>query len=157
MIAVICLIPGIGSIRHSAGLPVFSRLLQVALHFFTPVAYGAAAMVAWIFAGGLAAKVTGPADPAVPLAPLTRGDVYGFGLLLGGLWFFLTYLGGSINWLHHLAVSGASADLIQHREGSPIYELSSQLIPCVAGLAVAIRAPQLGRKVAAKTARDPSE
>ena len=116
--------------------------------FLMPVLYGILAMLAWIFAGALAAKASGPQDPAVPLRQLERADIYGFGILIIGLYFFLIHIGPSINEIHYLA-------LVKQDPERGFYELTSQLIPCVAGLALAIGSPRLGRKLASKTA-DPA-
>lgn len=112
----------------------------------TPVLYGFLAFIAWIFAGAIATKVAGQGDPLVPFLHISRGDLFAFGLLVLGLYFFLSYLGSSINWLHFLAINGS--DDGGTGNSNTMYELSMQLIPCIAGLLMAVTSTKFGQKLA---------
>jgi hypothetical protein len=131
----------------SGWLPTLANLLA-------PILYGFLAFLSWIFAGAIATKVAGQGDPAIPLLQISRGDLFAFGLLVLGLYFFLNYLASSINWLHYLAIKGPEST----KTGDPntMYELSSQLIPCVAGLLMAITSTNFGQKLAGKRGVEPT-
>ena len=123
-------------------------------HIMTPVLYGFLAFLAWIFAGAIATKVAGQGDPAVPFLQISRGDLFAFGLLVLGLYFFLSYLGTSITWLHYLAINGTSHDASEGR--NTMYDLAIQLIPCAAGLLMAITSAKFGRRLAGIRGVEPS-
>ena len=123
-----------------------SGWLPVVANLMTPVLYGFLAFLSWIFAGSIATKVAGQGDPAVPSLQISRGDLFAFGLLVLGLYFFLSYLASSVNWLHYLAMKGPES--IGAGNPNTMYELSAQLIPCIAGLMMAITSTRFGHKLA---------
>ena len=125
----------------SAGWQSITMVLVV------PVIYGVMAMLAWIFAEGIAAKVSGRGDPAVPVAQLQRADTYGFGLLLIGLYFFLTHLASSLGGIYGLALDRQSPGMLEEMRRTHFQQLAASLIPCLAGLGVAVASPRLGRKL----------
>ena len=120
---------------------------NLAMLLAAPVIYGVMAMLAWIFAEGIAAKVSGRGDPAVPVAQLQRADIYGFGLLLMGLYFFLAHLASSLGGLYGLALGNQTPGMVEEMHRAHLQQLAASLIPCLAGLGVAIASPRLGRKL----------
>lgn len=128
--------------------------LPTMANFMTPVLYGFLAFLSWIFAGAIATKVAGQGDPVVPFLQISRGDLFAFGLLVLGLYFFLSYLGSSINWLHYLAINGTGDG--GTGDSNTMYELSTQLIPCIAGLLMAVTSTRFGQKLAGNRGAEPA-
>lgn len=131
--------------------------LQFALQFARPVAYGVLATLAWLFAGGISRRVTGATDPELALSEIGPGNLYTLGILGMGLYFALTHLGGTINWLHYLAANDAGDDLIQGVGGLSLYDVTSVLIPFAAGVALSILSPKIGRRLASFGGVSPAE
>lgn len=132
-----------------------SLLAEVTV-FMEPTAYVTLAILTWIFADRIAVKVAGQEDPELPDISSGLGDMYRFGLLLMGLYFFLNHLGGTLVGLLWLAMNEQPV-LRNQLMGSPIHQLTANLIACLTGLVMALRSPLLGRKLAARTREDPQE
>jgi hypothetical protein len=81
-------------------------------------------------------------------------NLYTLGFLVIGLIFFLSHLGSMVSWWHYLAQSNEARSLTGDR-GIPLYEVISQVAPCMGGLGAVIMAPRLGRMLASRHAADP--
>lgn len=106
------------------------------------------AILAWVFSGKLARRVTKDVDGEIAMSEIRTENLYAFGILLVGLSSFLTHLGGSLSWLYYLAVNQAGDALLKEEEGLSLYDVASQFIPCAAGLYFAILSPKFGRRLA---------
>jgi len=123
-------------------------VMQVVVRFAVPTAYGIFAVVAWLFAAGISRRVVGATDPEMGFGELRAEDLYGVGILVIGLYFALGHLAESINWLHYLVANEAGQALLDGRDDLSLYELTTVVIPCAVGAALACLAPKLGRKLA---------
>lgn len=122
--------------------------VYLATSLVIPTTYGLIALLSWIFAGRIAVKVTGhPDPPALPIS-FARSDLYGFGLLIVGLWHFLAYLGGTVASLYQLALYRGPDPATLDPSAGPLHALVLSLLPCLAGMGIALCAPALGRKIA---------
>ncbi len=121
-------------------------------YLVVPVIYGFFAMMAWIFGGRIGVKVAGAGDPPIPVRNVSRDDLLAFGILVTGLYYFLGNIGQTINWLHYLAISKDLREIDPQVSENPLYRLTTSLIPCLAGLLLAIASPTLGRKLARRPA-----
>ncbi len=124
------------------------NLLQIAIQFAAPVFYGLFALLAWIFAGTIARRVTGAVDSELRFSDVTPENLYTLGLLGMGLYYALGNLAGTINWLHYLAANGAGQAMLDGTDGLSLYEVTSVMIPFAAGAAVAVLSPKMGAKLA---------
>jgi hypothetical protein len=124
------------------------------LPFIQPGAYLLFACVAWVFAAGVTRMVVGKNDPHISVPEIGTANLYSLGFLIVGLTYCLDHLGASINWIHYYAVSKTGDDLMGGSNDRNFYELSRQIIPCVAGAALALMSPQLGRKMARAVATE---
>lgn len=113
-----------------------------------PTTYGLIAFLSWIFAGKIAVKVTGHPDPVAPTVSFARSDLYGFGLLAVGLFYFLANLGDTIASLYLLALYRGPDPATLDPRNSPLHALVMNLLPCLAGIGIALCSPALGRKIA---------
>ncbi|GHC47858.1 hypothetical protein [Roseibacillus persicicus] len=144
----------VGFFRLFVSIPMLTSNWLSAFYLAGPGVYFLAALLAWIFAVKIAKVLIGRADCDVQMAKeITPAMLFSTAFLGIGLYFFLTYLGGSLNWLHYLAITQAGHDLMTTAvdEDSNFYSLTSSLIPCLAGLALAACSPKLGRKLARAT------
>lgn len=157
LFAIYWLASGLASLLTALGsLAGFGHLgwMNYGVVLLMPVAYLLLALVTWIFAGRIAEKVTGASDPALPVAAISRGDLYGFGLLITGLWFFLSHLGAAPTGLHQLAMYRGIDPMLLDGAESPIHVALRSIVPCMVGMTVAICSPALGRKIVAKAPPD---
>jgi hypothetical protein len=157
LFAIYWLVSGLVSLLTALGsLAGFGHLgwMSFGLVLLMPVAYLLLSLVTWIFAGRIAEKVTGASDPALPVAAISRGDLYGFGLLVTGLWYFLSHLGSALVGLHQLALHRGIDPMLLDGAGSPVHAALRSLVPCLAGMTVALCSPALGRKIVAKAPPD---
>ena len=87
-------------------------------------------------------------DSDVAVGKIEPENLYALGLLFVGLYFFLSYLGGSLGWLHYLAANQAGDVMIQGEEGLSLYDVISQVVPCAGGLYFALLSDRFGRRLA---------
>ena len=132
-----------------------SEFMANLARFVAPGAYLLMATVAWIYAAGIARKIVAEPDPEIRVAGFGVENAYALGFLAVGLWLCLSHLGSLVNWLHYLVVEKAGDDLLTGQHGVSIYDFSLSAVPCVAGGAIALMAPHLGRKMAAASAKRP--
>lgn len=128
-------------------------LLQSLLLFtplLTSLGYLILGGIAWFSSGKIAKRVVRDLDSEVVMGEVGPANLYALGLLVVGLYFFLSYLGGSLGWLHYLAANQAGDDLIQGEGGLSIYDAISQVVPCAGGLYFALLSGQFGRRLASK-------
>ena len=116
----------------------------------TPLAYLVFGLIAWFAAERIAKKVVRGVDSKFEVGPINPANLYSFGILIVGLYFFLTYLGGTFGWLHYLAVNQAGENLIQGEDDLSIYDVISQIVPCIGGLYFALLSERFGARLAPK-------
>ena len=86
------------------------------------------ATLEWVLAPPISRLVTRGHDVEVSVAPLTRADLYSFAFVFLGLYFILSSIAPSLNWLHYFfAVSTAQDD-------SSFYDLATPLIQLITGI-----------------------
>lgn len=125
-----------------------SNYLQYVIAGVLPVFYGTMAFVAWIFARAISLRVAGPVDPPLDFSQVTAENLYTLGILGIGLYFALSHLGGTATEIYRMILT-RSGSTLTHQDSAEMLSLASaQLIPCLAGVGIAILSPKLGRKVA---------
>lgn len=127
--------------------------LQYVIAGVIPVFYGTLAFVGWIFANAVSLRVTGALDPQLDFNQVTAENLYTLGILGIGLFFALNHLGGIGAATYRLILNRSGTVIIQQDSAEMLSQMSSELIPCLAGVAVAILSPKLGRKIALAAAR----
>lgn len=130
---------------HSSPL---GRVLETSMMFAVPAAYVFLAFVAWVFAEAISRRVVGAVDVDLGLSLITAENLYALGFLGIGLHYSLANLATSIHWLHYIVVHRAGQSVIDGRDGHALYDVTSALIPCVAGTVIAMLSPKLGRRLA---------
>ena len=137
------------NLSMASGLSGMSRFLPL-LVFLAPTVYLILAIPSWIFARKIAIAVTGDVDHEISKPTFGNEDLYATGLLVLGVYLFLTYLGGSVGWLYYLAVKQAGDSLLNGQEELSVYDVFEQVIPCAGGLYIAIFARRFGRRLSSK-------
>jgi hypothetical protein len=108
------------------------------------VLFVAVAVGTWLLAPALARLVTPRPDSTVSVGGLTRYDLYCFAFVFLGLYFFLSSVGNTINWLHAYAFLASNAPQVPRNS---FYELTRALITCVAGGVCIVFASRLAKKL----------
>ena len=118
------------------------------LPLLVPFAYLLLSVLTWIFASRISTKVVGGINEELGASTIGPSELYSVGILVTGLYFFLSYLGGSISWLHYLVVNKAGDALVSGSEEVSLYDVSSQILPCAAGVYFAVYSRRFGRRLA---------
>ncbi|MEO7098195.1 MAG: hypothetical protein ABI162_02455 [Luteolibacter sp.] len=113
-----------------------------------PAAYLIMAFLAWFFAACLSKKITGGMDPTIGVTEISAEDLFTLGILVLGLTTCLTHLAPTINLIHYRISHPTGNAMTRARDGITIYQVTSHIIPCLAGLALAILSPKMGQRVA---------
>ena len=147
------LVGSLGLVNFSAtsGLSGMSKFLPL-LVLLTPSVYLVLGILVWVFARKIALLVSGDVDFKMGSPNFVREDLYATGLLVLGVYFFLSHLGRSLNWLYYLAVNKAGDELLYGGGTVSFYDVFSQVIPCAAGLYFAIFCRRFGRRLSRKDA-----
>ena len=127
------------------------RRMLLITPLLTPIGYLILGLIAWFASGKIAKRVVREVDSDVAMKDFGPANLYAVGLLVVGLYFFLTYLGGSLGWLHYLAANQAGDALMHGEGGLSIYEVISQIVPCAGGLYFALLSGRFGRRLARKS------
>lgn len=122
-------------------------VLQAALQFTAPVIYGTMAFLAWIFADAISARVVGENDPKLQFNQVTTENFYTLGVLGFGLYYAIGHFAATVNWIHYLILNRAGQALVNQEGGLSLYNVTSEIIPCVAGAAIAILSPKIGNRL----------
>lgn len=113
-----------------------------------PVWYLLLACGAWFFASSIAKRVVPAADAEIRCLEIKARDLYGFGLLIIGIFTFLSYLGPAFSGICRMVLDRSGDALEQGQNGRAIFDLSKEVIPCVAGGLIASASPKLGARLA---------
>jgi hypothetical protein len=122
----------------------FAHLSQLLV---MPLSYMILAAVFWMFADGVAKYVVPDEDPEVGVLNVLPQDLYGLGILVVGLLSCLSHLGPLLGWVHYLVVNQAGEALMQGKTGVSMYDMTNELIPCVAGGVLALASPRLAARL----------
>jgi len=125
--------------------PSYSLALSAVI-FLMPVCLIAMAFLLWWFAAWLGRIVVGASDPVLLTGSITREDLFAIGILVMGLWVALTNVGNAFSWMHYLVLAKDGQRLAQG--GNTLYQAIQTIVPCVAGLLLALNAVSLGRRLA---------
>jgi len=123
------------------------------LHFFSMVSipgfYLVLAILGWVFAANLTRKVVGQIDPEIELGGAAVEHLYALVILGFGLYFFLDHLGSALFQVNEVVMKNRTGPtLIEHREQVSTSELLTHLVPCGAGVVLALFSSKLGKKLA---------
>lgn len=120
--------------------------------YLLPAAFCVFALLQWWLAPVVARWVTRHHDGEVAVGGLSRVDLYSFAFVFLGLYFILTSIAPSLNWLHYfLKVSAVGT---QSESQSSFYDLATHLVTLFAGLLTLLPAHRWARKLAAKDRRE---
>ncbi|MDB6079673.1 MAG: hypothetical protein JWO82_3420, partial [Akkermansiaceae bacterium] len=126
------------------GTPAVTYLL----HLIVPIFYLLFALLAWIFATPVARVVMAAPEMDVDAPHLRPAQLYTFGFLILGLYFFLGYAGGMLNWFYFFATSRSMEAAIKSPEHSTLYKAGEQVVPCLFGILCFAFAPKWGLRMA---------
>ena len=121
--------------------------LQAAIQFSFPIVYGTLAFLAWIFAGAVSLRVVGQDNPKLQFNGVTAENFYTLGILGFGLYYAIGHLAATVNWIHYLILNRAGESLVNQQGGLSLYKVTSEMVPCVAGIAVAMLSPKIGKRL----------
>lgn len=113
-----------------------------------PVWYILIAGGAWFFASLIAKRVVPVADAEIGCVEIKARDLYGLGLLVIGVSTFLTHLGPAFSVICRMILDRSGDALTQGQNGRAIFDMSKEVIPCVAGALIACASPKLGARLA---------
>ena len=113
-----------------------------------PVWYLLLACGAWFFASSIAKRVVPAADAEIGCIEIKARDLYGFGLLLIGVFTFLSYLGPAFSVICRVILDRSGDALAQGQNGRAVFDLGKEVIPCVVGALIACASPKLGARLA---------
>lgn len=122
-------------------------LLNLVMFWGAPIFHLAAALAAWCAARSLARRLVATPDPTLEFSALTPQSLYSLAAMAIGLYFALGNLAPMFNWLHFLALQRASPATDTRLD---LYEITSQIVPCLAGIATFCAATRIGRFLAAR-------
>lgn len=106
-----------------------------------------AAVLLFLFSERLARIVTPPPNPEINLAGLSQYDLYCFAFTFLGLYFVLSSIADSINWLHYAVLIGRRTHENDPQREQALYKLARPLITLIAGGASLLFAPRCARKL----------
>jgi hypothetical protein len=135
---------GIVSMMFPSNTP---DVLQAAIPFIVPIVYGTMALLAWIFAGTISLRVVGQNDPKLQFNEVTAENLYTLGILGFGLYYAIGHLADTLNWIHYLILNRAGQALVNQEGGLSLYDVTSKMIPCMAGAALAILSPKIAKRL----------
>ena len=125
-----------------------SGSLELVARLAVPFFYGTISLLAWIFARVISLKVLGENDTEVSFSAITAENFYTLGVLGFGLYHSIGNLAATLNWIHFLILHRAGQSMADQASGHSLYDVSSAAVPCVAGLALAILSPKIGKRIA---------
>ena len=125
----------------------YGNPMNTILFLALPGSYTGMAAAAWFAASKIATLVVAGSDPEIHIREVTSADLYTLGLLVIGAYFFILNLGGMINWSHYLILNRAGEELMRNQGSLSLYEVSSVVIQCVVGAALAVMSPKLGQRL----------
>lgn len=125
-----------------------ASLLQRLLTFAIPLSYLILACVAWFFSSWIAKRVVPQSDPELRSLDVSPRDLYGLGILVVGITAFLSHLAPMLNLIHYLVVNQAGETLMAGKNGDSFYQVTKEVIPCLAGAALALASSNLGARLA---------
>lgn len=157
--AVSCVVGVMGnvSVMGMAAGNGMSGYLNLMANLAAPFFYGVIAVLAWFFARLISLKVIGEDDSHVSFSAITAENFYTLGLLGVGLYHAIGNLAASVNWIHFLIVNRAGQSLVHQATGHSLYDVTSSIVPFVAGIALAILSPKIGKRLAKAGKRDGGE
>ncbi len=145
-------IVGLGtSVSLDPNNPMFHWFQMLVL----PVCYMLMASATWFCASLISERVVPKSDPELQLFDVGAGDFYGLGVLVMGISTFLSHLTPLLNWIHYLIMNRAGEDLMYGKNGTTMYGVSKELVPCVIGAALALASPKIGARLARKENTEP--
>jgi hypothetical protein len=148
--AVACIVGALTSIGMVGMMSTsgMSSVLQGAIQFAVPVVYGIMALLAWIYARSISLRVVAEHDTHLSFCEVTAENFYTLGVLGFGLYYSIGNIAATINWIHYLIVNRAGQALVNQAAGLSLYDVTSVAIPCIAGAAIAILSPKIGKRLA---------
>jgi len=117
--------------------------------YLGPALEWAIAIALFFLSQPIARIVTPPPNPEVQLGGLTQHDLYCFAFTFLGLYFFLSSIGDTLNWLHYFLLVARDTQDFEPKRRDAFYTLSRPLITLVIGAATILFSSRLARKLIA--------
>jgi len=115
-------------------------------HYAVPLFMLVLAIASW-FAGPLLSRlITRCYDTTITISGLSLEDLYTFAFVFLGLYFVLSSIGPSLNWVHYFFAVGSLPNPVDDQRKS-VYQLSGSLITLVAGFTVMLPARRWARRL----------
>jgi len=108
-----------------------------------------AALGLFVLSHPIARIVTPPPNPEISLGGLSQYDLYCFAFTFLGLYFVLSSIADSLNWLHYFFVVARTTHENDPQRETAFYRLARPLTTLVAGGATLLFAPRCARKLTA--------
>ena len=106
----------------------------------------ALAVASW-FAGPLLSRlITRCYDTTIAISGLSLEDLYTFAFVFLGLYFVLSSIAPSLNWIHYFLAVGSLPNPVADQRKS-VYQLSSSLITLFAGFTVMLPTRRWARRL----------
>jgi hypothetical protein len=102
----------------------------------------------WLIAPFVARIVSRGADSTMAVGSLSRPDLYSFAFVFLGLYFVLSSIADTINWIHYFATVSAKPDDLNPRIQN-LYQLTKPLMTFAVGLICLLGAPRWTKRVVA--------
>ena len=134
---------------NTASVSAQSHDLRILLFSYAP-ALVLLALCAWMWmaAPWFARKILGKYDAPVHVSGISLEDIYSFAFVFLGLYFILTSLAASLNWIHYyLTLGDASSTAFSEKTQQSFYKAAQQFVTLLAGLATMLPARQWARKL----------
>ena len=136
-----------GLIAMAAALAPRSSPYSNPWNYAGQVFFVAVAVATWMLAPALARFVTPRPDSTIDVGGLTRYDLYCFAFVFLGLYFILSSVANSINWLHYYVVLATNTSGADPQQQTSFYQLTQPLITLVAGGICMLLASRLSKKL----------
>lgn len=132
----------------AATLMPTSSATQLLWCFAAPMVLFILAVVVFLLSYPIARFVTPPSNDTLSLQGLSLYQLYCFAFTFLGLYFVLSSVADSLNWLHYFFIVNHTSQGIAAESFTGYYKLSRSLITLIAGGLVIIAAPRCAGKLA---------
>ena len=140
----------LGAINYMGITGISIAAFQYVVPFLSPVLYGMVALLTWRFTESISECVVGKTDPTLSFSEITAENLYTLGIFGLGMYYCLGFIGPLIQGIQALVFTRAFGTWKNQQSGLNLYQVSSQILPCVGGAMAAIAAPKIARRLVAE-------
>ena len=142
-----------GLVQLVTTISAFQNGSLTPLHFSSPVIVLFAGAVCWIFAPILSVLLTGRLNRAFSLQGVTLEALYSTAFVSLGLWFALSNLGHSFNWIHYYISYASTDEGLRATRSNSFYDMTKTILTFLAGVALVATGHIWARKLAKMSER----